>query len=83
MQGCQFVLPFDREAGVVNLPELCKLSLEELLRVTAIDDAGRQLPVVSLIELPLEELLTIGVVGHSHTASAVGASAAQRATTVD
>lgn len=67
--GCQQVPSLAGRTRVVNLPELYKLSLEELLRVTVIEDVKRHLPVLSmvaLIELPLEELLMIDVVGHPH-----------------
>ena len=81
--GCQLDSPFAGSARVVNLTELCKLSLEELLRVTVIEDARRHLPVLSLIaliDLPLEELLVIDVAGHPH---AVGAKVEPSATTID
>ena len=78
--GCQLVSPFAGSARVVNLTELCKLSLEELLRVTVIENARRHLPLLSLIDLPLEELLVIDVAGHPH---AVGAKVEPNATTID
>lgn len=84
--GCQPVPPFAESVRVVNLRELCKLSLEELLRVTVIEDARRHMPVLSLIamiELPLEELLMIDVVGHSNSVSVGDASASPRVTTID
>ena len=81
--GCQPLSPLAGRTRVVNLPELCKLSLEELLRVTVIEDARRHLPVLSmiaLIELPLEELVMIDVVGHPHP---VGAKVEPNATAID
>ena len=78
--GCQQVPSLAGRTRVVNLPELCKLSLEELLRVTVIEDARRHLPSLSLIDLPLEELLVIDVAGHPH---AVGAKVEPSATTID
>ena len=83
LYGCQPFSPFSSDARVVNLSGLCKLSIEELLRVTVIEDARRHLPVLSLIaliELPLEELLVIDVAGHPH---AVGAKVEPNATTID
>ena len=78
--GCHQVPSLAGRTRVVNLPELCKLSLEELLRVTVIEDARRHLPLLSLIDLPLEELLVIDVAGHPH---AVGAKVEPSATTID
>ena len=81
--GCQLVPPFAGGARVVNLSELCKLSLEELLRVTVTEDARRHLPVLSLIaliDLSLEDLLMIDVVGHPHP---FGAKVELNATAID
>jgi hypothetical protein len=66
LHGCQPFSPFSSDARVVNLPELCKLSIDELLRVTVIDDSKRHLPLMPLIDLPLEELLMIEIVRRSH-----------------
>lgn len=56
-------LPPPAHAAVVYLPELCKLSIETLLRVRVIDDSSRNLP---LIDLPLEKLLTIEAIRLTH-----------------
>jgi hypothetical protein len=81
--GCQQVPSLAGRIRVVNLPELCKLSLEELLRVTVIEDARRHLGVLSLIaliDLPLEDLLMIDVAGHPHP---FGAKVELNATAID
>ena len=81
--GCHQVPSLAGRTRVVNLPELCKLSLEELLRVTVIEDARRHLPVLSLIaliDLSLEDLLMIDVVGHPHP---FGAKVELNATAID
>ena len=46
-------------AAVLYLPELCKLSVEELLLVRVVDPVLRHSPQTPLIDLELEELLTI------------------------
>lgn len=66
LYGCQPFSPFSSDARVVNLSGLCKLSIEELLRVTVINDSLQHLPLMPLIDLPLEKLLMIEAVRHSH-----------------
>jgi len=81
LPGCQPFSPLSADVKVVNLPELCKLSIEELLRVTVIDDPQRHAP---LLDLPLEELLMIEVVRHSkYSVTPLDASAASRGATMD
>ena len=65
LHGCQPFSSFSSDARVVNLPELCKLSIDDLLRVTVVDDSKKRLPLMPLIDLPLEKLLMIEVVRRS------------------
>jgi hypothetical protein len=83
LHGCQPFSPFSSDARVVNLPELCKLSIDELLRVTVIDDSKRHLPLMPLIDLPLEELLMIEAVRRSHGFGQGGALATSNRAMMD
>ena len=61
-QGCQLFSQPSRGARVVNSLELCKLSLEELLRLTVLEVSNPYQPRLLLIDLPLDDLLTIEAV---------------------
>lgn len=79
--GCQLLTRLSADVTVVKLPELCKLSIEELLRVTVIDDPQRHVP---LLDLPFEELLMIEVVRYSkYSVTPLDASAASRGAAMD
>lgn len=83
LQGCQPLTRLSADVKVVNLPELCKLSVEELLHVTVVDEPQRHAPLPPLLDLPLEKLLMIEAVRHSQKISPLEASAASRSATMD
>ena len=65
LPGCQHSPRVPVAATIIGLPKLCRLSIEELLRVTVISEAVRHAPFMPLVDLPLEELLMIEVVRRS------------------
>lgn len=65
LPGCQHSPRVPANATLIGLPELCRLSIEELLRVTVVSEAMRHAPFMPLVDLPLEELLMIQVVRQS------------------
>jgi len=59
--------------GILYLPELCRLSVEELLLVRVIDPAAHSAPGMPLIDLELEELLTIKALRLTYNGRSTGA----------